>query len=345
MKVLHLIFSLNIGGSESMMVDIANRQIVNNDVYVYIVNSAYNQILLDSFNDNIKIHLFNRKEGSKNPFKILEINWAIYKLKPDIVHCHDADINKIFFIHPFIKTLLTVHAIDLPLIRISKFNKIVAISSAVKEYLLKRKVTNVSVIYNGVETSTIDSKKDQIAHKPFKIVQVGRLNHCIKGQHILIEALMLLITKHKISDIHLDFIGEGSSFSFLKDLVNKYELADKVTFHGIKDRSFIYSNLKNYDLLVQPSIIEGFGLTVVEGMSAKIPVLVSKNDGPMEIIQNGKYGFYFEKENATDCANQIRKIIISREKVNQIVENAYEYCLKNFDIDKTVEKYFMEYQK
>lgn len=344
MKILHFIFSLNVGGSESMMVDIANRQVTNNDVYVYIVNSAYNQILLDSFNEKIKIHLFNRKEGNKNLFKIIEINSAVYKLKPDIVHCHDADINKILFIHPFIKTLLTVHAIDLPLVRISKFNKIVAISSAVKEHLLVKGLKNVSVNYNGIDISAIQYKREQVNRQEFRIIQVSRLDHIIKGQHILLEALSLLIKTHKTTNFHIDFIGEGKSLSYLKELVTKYELEDKVSFLGIKDRSYIYSNLKNYDLLVQPSIIEGFGLTVAEGMAAKIPVLVSANDGPMEIIQNGKYGFYFKKENANDCAIQIKDIMSSTEEINLITESAFQYCLSNFDINKTAENYCKEYQ-
>lgn len=344
MKILHLIFSLEVGGSESMMVDIANKQAINDDVYVYIVNFAYNQILLNSFDKKIKIHLFNRKEGSKNPLKIIEINSAILKLRPDIIHCHDSDINKILFIHSFIKTLLTIHAIDLPLVRVSKFNKVIAISSAVKEHLLGKGVKNVSVNYNGIDTSAIQYKREQANNKVFRIIQVSRLNHSIKGQHILLEALSQLIKIHNITNFHIDFIGEGESLSFLKDLVSKYKLDDKVTFLGIKDRSFIYSNLKEYDLLVQPSIIEGFGLTVAEGMAAKIPVLVSANDGPMEIIQNGKYGFYFKKEDANDCANQIKDIMSSTEKVSQITESAYQYCLSNFDINKTAENYCKEYQ-
>ena len=344
MKILHLIFSLNVGGSESMMVDIANRQASNNDVYVYIVNSAYNQILLNNFNKKIKINLFNRKEGSKNPFKIIEINSAILKIKPDIIHCHDTDINKILFIHPFIKTLLTVHAINLPLVRISKFNKIVAISSAVKEHLLVKGLKNISINYNGIDTSAIHSKKKQTNHQELRIIQVSRLDHLIKGQHILLEALSQLVKTHNITNFHVDFIGEGNSLSYLKELVINYKLEEKVSFLGIKDRLYIYSNLKNYDLLVQPSLIEGFGLTVAEGMAAKIPVLVSANDGPMEIIQNGKYGFYFKKEDANDCANQIKDIMLSTEKVSQITESAYQYCLNNFDINKTAENYCKEYQ-
>ncbi|SHE35357.1 Glycosyltransferase involved in cell wall bisynthesis [Bacteroides luti] len=344
MKILHLIFSLEIGGAESMMVDIANRQVVNNDVYVYIINSTYNKSLLNSLDKNIKIHLFNRKEGSKNLFKITEINYKILKLKPDITHCHNSDINKILFIHSFTRTLLTIHAIGLPLVRVFKFNKVVAISLAVKEHLLKNGLKDILVNYNGININTIQRKVKLENSNVYKIIQVSRLDHLIKGQDILLKALNLLNKEHKIENVHIDFIGEGDSLTYLKKIVSKYELEDKVTFLGIKDRSYIYSNIKNYDLLVQPSIIEGFGLTVAEGMAAKIPVLVSANDGPMEIIRNGEYGFYFKKGDAVDCANQIKNIIESNKEINRIVENAYQHCIDNFDINKTVDNYIKEYQ-
>jgi len=344
MKILHLIFSLNIGGAESILVDIANYQAYNNDVYVYIINSEYNQILLNSFNSKVNIRLFNRKVNSKNLIKIIEINNAILQFNPEIIHCHDSNIINFLFVSYFYKTLLTVHDINLPLIGIKRYNKVIAISSTVKKHLLNRKIENISIVYNGINISMIKCKTSRHSSDIFKIIQVSRLDHLKKGQHILLEALYILIHEYGIENFHLDYVGEGNSLIFLRNLVTKYNLDNKVTFVGLKDRSYIYSNLMNYDLLVQPSIFEGFGLTVSEGLAAKIPVLVSANDGPMEIIQNGKYGFYFKKEDVNDCAKQIKEIMSCPEKVNLIRECAYKYCLSNFDISITAENYYKEYK-
>lgn len=48
--------------------------------------------------------------------------------------------------------------------------------------------------------------------------------------------------------------------------------------------------------MVHASLCEGFGLTVAEGMVAGLPVVVSKNDGPAEVIGYGNMGICVKKE-------------------------------------------------
>lgn len=107
-----------------------------------------------------------------------------------------------------------------------------------------------------------------------------------KGQDILIEAIFILHQKG-FKNISVDFIGDGESKDFLKELVKSKQLENQIHFLGSKEQSYIFSHLKEYDLFVQPSRKEGFGLTVTEAMVAKIPVLVSDQEGPMEIIKMG----------------------------------------------------------
>ena len=105
----------------------------------------------------------------------------------------------------------------------------------------------------------------------------------------------------------------------------------------------IYSHLKEYDLLIQPSISEGFGLTVVEGMVAKLPVLVSSNSGPIEIIKNGQCGFFFKKGDFWDCTEKIKGIIESPSEVHKVAISGYRHAIENFNIDNTVKNYQKEY--
>lgn len=100
----------------------------------------------------------------------------------------------------------------------------------------------------------------------------------------------------------------------------------------------IYASLSSYDLFIQSSRNEGFGLTIVEAMAAKVPVLVSNIPGPMEVIDGGRLGLSFENENVSDCAEKIKQFILNGRN-NEQIEAAYEYVKNNYDVSVTARKY------
>ena len=102
-------------------------------------------------------------------------------------------------------------------------------------------------------------------------------------------------------------------------------------------------HLKDYDLLVQPSIYEGFGLTVAEAMAAQLPVLVSDIEGPMEIIDQGKYGLFFKANDQESLANALSGIL-ERGFDEHLVEDAMHYVKSKYDVSVTAEKYVNQYQ-
>lgn len=57
-------------------------------------------------------------------------------------------------------------------------------------------------------------------------------------------------------------------------------------------------------------------------MPAKLPLLVSEQEDPMEIIGNVKYGYYFKNNDATCCTHEIEKIM--NELKYEMVSKAYQ---------------------
>ena len=134
---------------------------------------------------------------------------------------------------------------------------------------------------------------------------------------------------------------------YLTELADKLGLTNYVTFLGLCDREYIYSHLKDYDLLVQPSLYEGFGLTIVEALAAGIEVLVSDIDGPLEIIDKIGYGYKFKSEDSVDCALKIYEIY-SKPNIAEAQERSEQQrqaCKNFFDIEITAKKYLDEYRK
>lgn len=199
------------------------------------------------------------------------------------------------------------------------------------------------VVLNGIDVYSIKHSKEQNNDNDFKIVQISRLMHKKKGQHILIKAIEKLVRKG-YTNMRLELIGDGESRQFLENLTDKLGLSKYVFFIGAKNQSYIYTHLCKYDLYVQPSIYEGFGLTVTEAMAAKVPVLVSENQGPLEIIGNGRYGYSFKNQDVDDCAEKI-EIFLCGKNDKSMVEKAYQRVLDVYNVRVTARTYLEKYQE
>jgi glycosyltransferase involved in cell wall biosynthesis len=228
---------------------------------------------------------------------------------------------------------------------LNRYNKIFSISTAVQTDIWNSSKLKSEVIYNGIDLAVIKSKEQYLYDptKDFRIVQVGRLEHLIKGQHFSIQAIAKLKALG-YNNLKLYLVGNGSSRPYLKDLVHSLKAEDSILFLGEKDRSWIYNNLFDFDLMIQPSIKEGFGLTIVEGVAAGIPVIATKADGPLEVLKDCPSGFLFDSEDVDELVYLIRYVIdLTRA---QKIKNLCMYSkttANKFSINYTAAKYIQQY--
>ena len=142
----------------------------------------------------------------------------------------------------------------------------------------------------------------------------------------------------------MHFVGDGNDMGKLKELVSKLGLEDDVVFEGLKDRQWVFDHLCDYDLFLQPSDSEGFGLTVAEACAAKLPVLVSDVEGPLEVIDSGRLGMVFRHGDAEDLADKLLQFMCDGYDTS-IVEKAYHNTLEHYGIARTTQRYVEEYVK
>lgn len=342
MRIAHIIWALGTGGAESMLVDIANRQVETETVAIAVVNDLVDDALLRKIDNHCIVRLFHRSKGSKSFIPWIKLNLFLFKFKPDIIHFHLEGMRKMVF-YPAPK-VFTIHNAWTSGREYPKYQALYAISDGVRNYTRQQGFDAITV-WNGINTRNIKVK----SIKPLNfgancnIVCVGRLfiNH--KGQDILLKALHILKQKG-IKNFHLDIIGDGESKKQLIDMISEYELFDNVSLLGQKDRDYIYTHLCDYDLFVLPSRSEGFGLSVAEAMCAKVPVLVCNLEGPMGVINNGILGISFLSEDFEDLSNKLYSFI-SNGANSQVVDEAFQYAKDHFDIGKTASRYIEEYKK
>ena len=363
MKVTHIVWSLTLGGIETMLVNIANaQQALGATVSVIIVNDLYDESLLRAFNPGIKIVCLHRKRHSRNSWFIIKCNQMLKRLHPDVIHMHDSRLFGIILSHRLSReTCVTLHDLPTGSVRrkgwlskifpiinvlqpgnvgyIDQVPRVFAISEAVQEALQKKYGVSSVVVNNGIITSNFHVRPLRLAQQPLRIVQVSRLIHDKKGQDLLIEAVAKLRGK-----ITVDFIGDGNSLEYLQTLAERLNVSPSVRFLGKQAQAYIAENLCRYDIFVQPSRYEGFGLTVAEAMAAQVPVLVSAGQGPAEVTCGNTYGWTFENGSVDDLARALTYIQTHYQEALDKVPQARQHVLDTYDVSVTAQKYLKEYE-
>ncbi|WP_302784564.1 glycosyltransferase family 4 protein [Bacteroides fluxus] len=343
MRIIHCIWSFNTGGAETMLVDIANEQVKTQEVYVLIVNDSCQKYLIDRLSPEVKVIFNKRNPGTRSIWPLIRLNWTLLRLRPDVIHLHNGALPKVII--PLVSRglFLTVHALQIPLESVRRGMKLIAISEAVREDVLSRGNYDIVTIPNGIDVDAIEKRGRHNLNGKMRIVQVGRLDASKKGQDILIDALALL-KQRGLKDIEVDFIGQGGSMEELKVQADQLGVSSNVHFLGLCDRNYIYSHLKEYDLMCHPSRYEGFGLTVAEGMAAMLPVLVSDEGGPYEIIDHGKLGWSFKMERTEDCAEKIAYIYHHYQEALNLVQEAFESVSMHYSVERMAGDYIKYYK-
>ena len=349
MKIVHLLWGLATGGIENMLVDIVNQQVEGNEISLIVINNMLDESILARLDKRIRIYCCGRKVKSRNPLPILKLNYFLRKIRPEIIHAHYDEMAK--FIWGKWMMVRTVHNTTNDFGESKYFKACYAISKAVQEEW-KQAGKETILVENGIPCDSINCEKmglfnDGLLH----FVQVSRLYIKQKGQDILLKALAK-IKKNNLCEnkFKMHFVGDGSSRELLQDMTKSLGIEDVVVFEGNKPRDWIYENLCNFDLFIQPSRYEGFGLTVAEAMVAKVPVLSSDIEGPVEImtvVRDGKkqlVGDTFESENPEDLARRIAAFV-KQGRNNDYVEFGRRHVMQNYSIKKTALRYLDEYRK
>ncbi len=171
---------------------------------------------------------------------------------------------------------------------------------------------NLVTIYNLLPIEQITAKSKEkpeviIPHHNFNIVLVGRLSDRVKGQKRLVEAVVRLQSEGL--GIGLTLVGGGSDEEMLRMYIHEQNADGFVYMTGNQINPYPY--IAQSDLLVCASYFEGYNLTVAEALILRIPVLSTRCTGPVEILDDGKYGMIVD--NSTEgLMDGLRKMVTDK---------------------------------
>ena len=158
-----------------------------------------------------------------------------------------------------------------------------------------------------------------------------------KDQATLIKAIPVIL-KNGL-DVRLSIIGDGSQREVLENLAQELGVSEKIIFMGA--RLDIPNILSKLDIFVfSAKEDEGFGIALIESMSAGIPVLASKVGACLEILDYGKYGYLFKKGDPDDLAKKVLEMSNDFDNVQKKTLIAKKYVNERFSVKNMADSYY-----
>lgn len=158
----------------------------------------------------------------------------------------------------------------------------------------------------------------------FILISVGFMDSYRKGQHILIETVKIL--KDKGYSIELRLIGEGKKKEEFEQLAKRLGLEKEVLFLGkISSRETLFQQLKESDIFLLPSKLEGLPRVIIEALSASLPVIASDVNGNSELVQSE---LLVQEFKASNYSEKIQELIENPGFYNDISKENYQKALE-----------------
>lgn len=342
MKILQVITLCELGGAQSVVINLANELCKEHEVIVASGEGDGKMwTMLDSKVKRIHCKHLKRELSPINDLRTLFDFYSLYqKYKPDIIHLHSSKagmLGRMAF--PSEKIIYTVHGFDsirlvyrkfLPIERFMQkcCKAIVGVSKYDEKWLKYEGITrNVHFIYNGV-----NKLEKEIPQLPFMES---------KRKNILCIARL---SPPKRTDLFLEVASLLPEYNFI--WIGNQHVVDEhpqnVYFLGNIPNASVYNQIA--DLFILPSNYEGLPMVIIEAMSYGCPIVASNVGGISEIVQNGQNG-YVVNNDAKEFSEKIREILEDKEKHRIFSENSYHLFQEQLTVQKMVESYVELYNK
>lgn len=315
MKILLLIDSLDSGGAQRQMVELA---LLLRDRGCLIKVIYYHPIcFFRKYLDEYRIQN-EYVEGAQNKvMRLLLIAKAIRQYSPEVVISY-LDVPNM------IACLLKVLGMKFRLITserntsqvVNRYEKIkffllrwadvIVPNSFSQDLFIKDNFPNLGnktkVITNFVDTNLFVPLYEE-KRKKNRILVVARIS---RQKNTLAFLQVVNILKDEGLNFFVDWYGRADDdiFSQCEAYIKKYQIGDFFSFH--EPTNNIVSVYQQSDIFCLPSLYEGFPNVVCEAMSCGLPILCSNVCDNSLLVESGKNGFLFNPNDVEDMASKLR---------------------------------------
>lgn len=356
MRILLLSSAVTYGGGERHFVDLCRElQSRGHEVFAVLRPTCQWEERLDFIPpENIR-HVSIR--NSFGVFSAKRIAAFMHKKEIDVLHAHLA---RDYFpaslacrIYKKPKFVLTRHVL-FPMqafyrFALSNLSAAVAVSPAVETELNKYFPGKVYTIPNGIPLKSWDADEAQRHREAFRfehdipydvplIGTVGELKE-LKGQEDLVLAAPSVL--ERFPDARFIIVGKDNS----RDKAYRRKLKRLVKVFGI-ERNFVWLDwaeeieelVNSLDVLVSPSHSESFGLTILEALALRCPVVATETEGAKELLSRGEFGVLCPVKEPAKLADAIFSSLTYKDTAQAMALAGQAFAKETYGLDRMIER-------
>ena len=359
-KILYIITQSELGGAQKYVSDLA-QYFHGNSLDITVSSGEQGELMKNMSLSGTKIHIFKHLAREISPIQdilcFFEIYAYIKKERPDIVHLNSSKAGAIGAVAAKLagikKVIYTAHGYVF-LEPMAKWKKIFYIFAEKFSSLFKDVIICVSNYDKkmGIEYKIAPEKKFVTIHngiEPIDFVSKEKarefLSHGDKGQgardRVIIgtianfyptKGLLYLIQSakkivEKFPDTLFVIIGDGEERKALENEIAKLGLEKNIMLTGKIDDASKY--LLALDIYISSSVKEGFPYSILEAMSAGLPI-VSTNVGGIPEMLKDNAGILVEPKNPQALADAMQKLLENQDLKHLFGENAKKLIQSEF---------------
>jgi glycosyltransferase involved in cell wall biosynthesis len=198
-----------------------------------------------------------------------------------------------------------------------------AISESTRVDLIARGIPgeNVVVVPPGIDEAAY--RRGPLAGRPPLVIWIGRLEH-YKRVDVMVEAFAEI--RRQVPEARLSIIGAGQARGALEQLVRQRGLGGAVEFTGYISEERKIEYLQRAALLVNTSVKEGFGLTVIEANACGAATVSTDVPGLRDSVRDGETGVLVPFDDVGALARAAVRVLTDDAFRTQLVTNGLAWA-------------------
>jgi sugar transferase (PEP-CTERM/EpsH1 system associated) len=310
--VVHLVYSLDVGGLETLLVDCINRLPPEKYRHAVVCLTRYSDFAQRITQPGVELFALNKPPG--NGAQVHVDFWKLMRrLRPAILHTYNLAAMEFCFTAALAGVPVRIHAehgrdASDPQGLNSKHNflrrrlapfidRYIPVSDDLQRWLadvVRIPAAKNHLIKNGVDTERYAPRADAVGAAPWGpddivIGAVARVQD-VKNHRSLVAAFALLRERLPAlrARLRLSIVGDGPLLGAIREQVAQARLQDAVWLPGA--RADVAELLHGFDVFALPSLAEGTPVSLLEAMACGLPSVCSNVGGIPEVVNDDVHG-------------------------------------------------------